>query len=142
MWLAANARGIPYDVWWHAWGIFAFLVGPLMIASVVAKRPRGERGLILAIVPIPLLLGLTIVRVAQSCNSFVSPRNCDPGAARLQGWLALGIATAAFIGIGVALSRYPPRFANRPSVIVAVVIAISWIALVVGGKLGIDVGLW
>lgn len=106
-WFAANAKGIPYDIWWLVWGLVAFVVAPLMISGVVARRPKGQRGLILLIVPIPALLGVVIVSIATSCHGFglYAPQGCDPSSAIVRGWLAVGVVTAAFIGIGVMLGR-------------------------------------
>lgn len=112
---AANAKGIPYDVWWLVWGVIAFVVAPLMIAAVLSRRPKGQRGLVLLILPIPFLLGLVILGVASSCHSFglYAPRGCDPSTAILRGWLAIGGAIAALAAIGFALDRSGPSAAEE-----------------------------
>lgn len=122
IWFAANAKGIPYDSWWAAWGVIAFIVAPVMIIAVVVGRPRGQRSLLLAVVlPTPLLLGLVISNIAMSCHSFglYAPRGCDPSGATIAGWLAIGAAMAALIGVAVALDRehLPPQDRVRRDVI-------------------------
>lgn len=110
LYLAANAKGIPYDVWWAIWAIFAFLLGPALIAAVVTKRRPGSRHAIIVILPVPLLLGLAFLSIASSCHSLgvYAPRGCNASAATWDGWISIGLATAVYIGVGIAMSRPDP----------------------------------
>jgi hypothetical protein len=113
--LASTYPGVPYDSFLAAWGFVAFILAPLMIIAVVVGRPRGQRGLLLAVVlPTPLLLGLVIYGLFISClGGLYGAPHCDAGDITMVGWLAVGAAVAALIGVGIQL-RLPYNAPQDP----------------------------
>lgn len=104
--VAANAKGIPYDLWWLIWAVLAFGVGPILVVRAWSSR----RGMVLAILPVPMALAFVLLSIASSCHSFglYAPRGCDPSDAVWTGWVAVAAAIGAFIWAGWMLRHDDP----------------------------------
>lgn len=104
----ANAWGIPYDAWWAIWAVLAFVAGPFLVVHVWT---RSRRGLLLAVIPVPAVLGIVLLGIASRCNSFglYSGRSCDGTVAKWQGWIAIVIAMSVFVIVAVVARRPPPQ---------------------------------
>ena len=109
--VAANASGIPYNLWWTVWGGIALVAAPLLV--IAASRAK-KRGVLAIIVPVPALLAVWLLSIASRCTSLsdifsgsVGRNSCRPGAAIAEGYVAIGLATCLLVLAAFLLRPLP-----------------------------------